>query len=427
MEGNLGYIFYHSLYKVENDKLIINTTEKKKLTDRRIKDNDIALFVSNKQENNISIYTTYPGFITGTGMTHGIKDEDDDFSIGSYFDHTAGIPVLTGSSVKGVLRSVFPTLKVKQNDGKYIFSYSDKQGGGTEINKVKAMWIYALLEELNKTNFNSTKFLNEHTNPIEIPKAENKEQEILEDIYKITMEIFEGVKDYKANTPKDKFLSIYNRDIFNDAFPKESFHTDKRFMGIDYITPHYRDHEKSYEENMLLNPIPLPFLKVLPNIAFQFNFDLKDSKVYPALEAAKKELLFKKILLTIGVGAKTNVGYGQFSLNSSNNNSLNNIDNDTDTTIEGDVYNEEIEDIVLETQKEYNAILISEKEGNIEFKISNKVFKYNLGSNEANKKQLYKFIEQDITIKIKSIFKDGNPQQIQITKLPELKNKNRRY
>lgn len=308
MEGNLGYIFYHSLYMVKNDKLVINAIEKKKLTDRKISENDTKLFISNKKENDIPLYTTYPGFITGTGITHGIKDEDDDFSIGCYFDHTAGIPVLAGSSVKGALRSVFPIIHFDKE--KNSFSYSTKNGGGIDTNKVKAKWIYALLEELKKENLEITSFLKTHTNPIEI--TAEKEQEILEYIYKLTMEIFEGVC-YKTEKPNKKFLSIYQRDIFNDAFPTESYHTDKRFMDTDYITPHIKE-GKTYEESMLLNPVPIQFLKVLPNVAFQFNFDLKDSAVYPALTADKKLLLFKKILLTIGAGAKTNVGYGQFSL-----------------------------------------------------------------------------------------------------------------
>ena len=51
-------------------------------------------------------------------------------------------------------------------------------------------------------------------------------------------------------------------------------------------------------------------MKVLPSVAFTFRFHLADSDLF---SAALKEIIFQKILLTLGIGAKTNVGYGQFS------------------------------------------------------------------------------------------------------------------
>jgi CRISPR-associated protein Cmr6 len=53
-------------------------------------------------------------------------------------------------------------------------------------------------------------------------------------------------------------------------------------------------------------------VKVLPEVQFEFAFQLKNSQVLPALTAANKLDLFQQILLDLGVGAKTNVGYGQF-------------------------------------------------------------------------------------------------------------------
>jgi hypothetical protein len=48
-------------------------------------------------------------------------------------------------------------------------------------------------------------------------------------------------------------------------------------------------------------------------VVYQFSLKLHPCKIEPLLKAEKIELLFKKILLTIGIGAKTNVGYGQFT------------------------------------------------------------------------------------------------------------------
>ena len=55
----------------------------------------------------------------------------------------------------------------------------------------------------------------------------------------------------------------------------------------------------------------LGFVKVLPNVTFRFDFELKDSDL---LKKEGKLLLFARILSDIGIGAKTNVGYGKFNI-----------------------------------------------------------------------------------------------------------------
>jgi len=62
--------------------------------------------------------TIYPGLLIGAGYTHTYKSvkksqdkkqaEPGDFQLGFFFDHTTGMPVIPGSSVKGVLKAVFP-------------------------------------------------------------------------------------------------------------------------------------------------------------------------------------------------------------------------------------------------------------------------------------------------------------------------------
>lgn len=52
--------------------------------------------------------TTYPGLLVGSGYNHPkLKENNDDFQLGFFFDHTTGLPIISGSSIKGVLRSVF--------------------------------------------------------------------------------------------------------------------------------------------------------------------------------------------------------------------------------------------------------------------------------------------------------------------------------
>jgi CRISPR-associated protein Cmr6 len=59
-----------------------------------------------------SLTTTYPGLIIGSGYNHPAgeieEDKSSDFQLGFYFDHTMGMPLIPGSTVKGVLKSVFP-------------------------------------------------------------------------------------------------------------------------------------------------------------------------------------------------------------------------------------------------------------------------------------------------------------------------------
>ena len=72
----------------------------------------------------ISAMVQYPGLVTGIGLQHEINDIAEAMQLGLHFDYTSGMPVIYGSSVKGVLRSYFP------------FVYSGRQrryGGGIHI------------------------------------------------------------------------------------------------------------------------------------------------------------------------------------------------------------------------------------------------------------------------------------------------------
>ena len=56
-----------------------------------------------------TLKTTYPGLLIGAGYNHPkLKEDTEDFQIGFFFDHTTGLPVIPGSSIKGALRSVLP-------------------------------------------------------------------------------------------------------------------------------------------------------------------------------------------------------------------------------------------------------------------------------------------------------------------------------
>jgi CRISPR-associated protein Cmr6 len=164
--------------------------------------------------------TIYPGLILGSGNAHELPDVKGQAILGFSFDYTSGLPVIAGSSVKGVIRSAF-------KHPEYI-------------------------------------------------------QELLEcdvDVEALETEIFD------------------NGDVFFDAVVVAS--ANANILGDDYITPH---------GDALKNPIPLRFIKVLPNVSFRFDFELRSGLI----SKSKKAKLFQDILADLGLGAKTNVGYGKF-------------------------------------------------------------------------------------------------------------------
>lgn len=199
----------------------------------------------------IELTVAYPGLLTGTGVLHSTGHLGET-KLGFAFDHTTGLPYLPGSSVKGLLRSVFPMC-------------------GEDVKKEREGYIKE--------------------------KLKDKVADIsLIDIYDLELNIF-------GSDNKDKKLRQKGCDIFFDALPtKPGKHG---LLGLDYITPH---------NDEFSNPTPILFMRIEPGVSFCFSFrlsDYKDGENVLVDKNAKREL-FKAILLDIGIGAKTNVGYGQF-------------------------------------------------------------------------------------------------------------------
>lgn len=185
-------------------------------------------------DNRFELEVSYPGLVTGIGIDHETKIEGE-FKLGMHFDWTYGMPVIYGSTVKGVLRSYFKDF------------YTPQEG-------------------------------------------EPSTEEAIDDIF------IGGNK------------SIYKRDIFFDAVIVQP---DKkgRILCSDSITPH--------GDNPLKNPTPLTFLKIAPGCKLEFRFKLVPSTIVKKdgtlkeLTVERKKDIFTSILTTVGIGAKTNVGYGQ--------------------------------------------------------------------------------------------------------------------
>lgn len=83
-----------------------------RIEDYQLKNNYKDLFtISNTK--NFDLTTTYPGLLVGSGYNHPkLKEKEDgtknneDFQLGFFFDYTTGLPLISGSSIKGVLKSV---------------------------------------------------------------------------------------------------------------------------------------------------------------------------------------------------------------------------------------------------------------------------------------------------------------------------------
>lgn len=193
----------------------------------------------------------YPGLVTGIGINHEAKVEGE-FKLGIHLDYTTGLPIIYGSSVKGVLRSAF------QED---------------DLLDVLPRLVPPKLKEELKPVINKMKGI-----PL---------KELADAIF--------GDDDDRDSR------SVYERDVFFDAIVFDT-NSSGRFLAVDSITPH--------GNNPFKNPIPLTFVRIASGCKIQFRFRLTGDDEKP-LTAKDKITLFKAILIAFGIGAKTNVGYGR--------------------------------------------------------------------------------------------------------------------
>ena len=285
--ANTGLLFNKHYYKEiqyvnpEEDKF---DYKKDKRNISKLKENNEILFRSSLDNTpkpignkNFELTTTYPGLFLGSGYPHeaGVEGE---LKLGFFFDYATGIPILPGSSVKGVLRNAF---EVANGD-----------------------YVKALLEK--KLKIATSKIKDLYNKKVKIEGIKGK-------VPYIIASIFHGYYPAKENDKITyKQIGVYKRDIFLDAVPYGKI-PEQKFLDNDFITPH---------ENPLKNPVPLQFLKVLPGVTFRFDFklnDIIDENGNKILTAEEKKELFRLILLDLGIGAKTNVGYGQFTNHLENN------------------------------------------------------------------------------------------------------------
>jgi len=288
---NVGLLFYKALYLENTVKQTLKVNEKGELTfavpqkgATQFDEYYQALYKKPAKQfrqiqnpldaehlSSFSLITTYPGLLIGSGYNHNTKARGD-ASMGFFFDHTTGQPIIPGSSVKGVCHSVFEldvTAKGKNITGEITLEFF---------------------------------------------------KHLLNDIVEANPSLAEGVDIVKAAISTKEQLEIFKESIFGtDKKPGKDIFLDgilniqktgnNTIFYSDFITPH---------PDPLKNPNPIQFIKVGPGVWFEFRFklfditlNLSDTENYTC-SAKLKEAIFKQILLDFGIGAKTNVGYGQF-------------------------------------------------------------------------------------------------------------------
>lgn len=274
--GNIGWHFYKGYYEGVDFAKMEDEINAKKLRER-----NTALYrktlaqpphplLESEGIQQIVIETQYPGLLMGTGYAHEAIRADEEFKTGFAFDYTTGLPTLTGSSMKGILRSMFPGADFKNAQLKEKANEMAEAARYRQLGEAKQAFIAALLQ------------------PLQLPVQPN--------ILELEIEIFGSIaKSEDFNKGSDEFLGGFLTG------PE-----GKAFLGDDYITPH---------GNPIKNPNPVKLLKVMPGIQFTLAFDLKSG----LLSVSQKLELFKAIIAFKGIGAKTNVGYGNVSILSETN------------------------------------------------------------------------------------------------------------
>lgn len=252
--ANIGYQFYHSVgiprFNKDNVKAAISVNE------------EVSNVLRTANFYVVKMKVQAPGLLIGSGLAHGLPGSEEDVKTGLQFDYTSGLPVIPGSSVKGVIRSAFPTIK------------EDKEQSN-EADAEKLNYIKSLIADIPE--FSSL---------------------VLED-----------------NDILELGNQMFNHgDIFADALlvgygtRMKQHGPVKQVLTEDYITPH--------TGGPLAQPIPIKIVKVAPGVTFAFCFKFNATKIGDKeVTAEMKESLCTAILQDLGIGAKTNVGYGVLKKN----------------------------------------------------------------------------------------------------------------
>ena len=280
-KSNVGWLYYRDYYQgYTKDRYVYSSSGKVKrgrvmelifnrkknpyiegseLSETMMMGNDKIRETLSPSFKSFTLRTSHPGLLVGMGLNHGTPI-DNDIKCGMQFDHSTGLPYIPGSSVKGAIRGMFPCI----DDLSFIKDEKQK----------------------NEMELQSKLRLNYIKNKLRSQGIQNSGDE---DVIRLTNEIFTHNQENQRHF-----------DVFMDAVITGNRNNGK-FLKNDFITPH---------KEAFKDPNPIEFLKVLPGVEFTFFFRVTRSFIQG--KEVDKLRLFKDILLDVGIGAKTNVGYGHF-------------------------------------------------------------------------------------------------------------------
>ncbi|MGD9971035.1 MAG: type III-B CRISPR module RAMP protein Cmr6 [Sulfuricurvum sp.] len=254
MGANAGWLYYRDFFEGIDWKQPKSEANKNKINIKADKllnlpFEDAKFPLLGDKRLSFTLKTTYPGLLVGSGYAHEGGIESE-MKLGFYFDHTTGLPIVPSSTIKGICRSMFPGIFEEESD---IES--------------RRRYIASVAN---------------------IP---------LESVTALENEMF-----VQGSIQNGKRI----RDLFFDAVAIKS---SAKLYGEDFLTPHKNMTANGIPDEFV-DPTPVRFLKVLPGVHFRFDFRFYDGEI---LNALQKSALIKTIILDIGLGAKTNVGYGKFT------------------------------------------------------------------------------------------------------------------
>ncbi len=254
---NLGYVFNREYFKDESGNYII----KKKSEDEKEKilDNKNRQIIASSLLKKADITSLYDMFNSEHSLL--MKVSYSGLYVGGLSDHGVGIDNEIKLGFNFDYTTGLPIISGASVKGKIKYAFK------------KDKYIKELIKEVTKTELNNTLLTALTTNIFDCG-----------DIF------FDAIVNIEENIKRSQ---------------------NKRILEIDYLTPH---------ESPLKGPKPLKFLKIPYDTMIKFQFDLNDFEIEDIKITAMQKLeIFRRILLDFGMGAKTNVGFGYFDEEYSNN------------------------------------------------------------------------------------------------------------
>lgn len=250
--SNLQYLFevdyYKCLLKTDEEAELHMKTCKDKLVDSDFKKHTNSYDELKQLHGVVSfqLKTCSPGLLIGIGNAHGTKGKNEDIQMGMSMDYVTGYPYIPGSTIKGIIRSGFK--KFPEEICKWL-GWEYESGGEQKLG------------ELEK-------------------------------------------KVFEPDLDKE----FAEKDLFFDAYIIKAEECGRKFIDTDNITPHIN--KKNPAESIFKSPEAITtMLKVRPNITFEFKIRMSDGGKIKDSEKNRKDL-YQNLLCELGIGAKTNLGYG---------------------------------------------------------------------------------------------------------------------